>query len=131
MSRGKIPRLHVNMKPAPPPKKALPKEKVKKKKGDESYSDEEKVRLASLVDHPCSADACAIPLSSLGGRRRTPKNGTTKTTASGRFISERWRWVSTRIEGRNVVQIVACACSSRSFRSFVFASVVLPTLVLL
>ncbi|KAK4058830.1 hypothetical protein OIO90_000276 [Microbotryomycetes sp. JL221] len=40
--RARVPRLHTNLKPPPPPKPALPKEKVRKKKGDESYSDEDK-----------------------------------------------------------------------------------------
>ncbi|KAK4053816.1 hypothetical protein OIV83_001472 [Microbotryomycetes sp. JL201] len=49
--RAKIPRLHANLKPPPPPKPAMPKDKVRKKKGHESYSDEEKASLSdwSLV----------------------------------------------------------------------------------
>lgn len=43
-ARQRVPPLHTNLKPPPPAKKALPEKKVKKKKGDESYSDEEKVR---------------------------------------------------------------------------------------
>ncbi|SCV69286.1 BQ2448_2306 [Microbotryum intermedium] len=38
---AKVPRLHINLKPPPPPKSSIPKPK-EKKKGDESYSDEEK-----------------------------------------------------------------------------------------
>ncbi|GAA5957674.1 hypothetical protein JCM21900_002000 [Sporobolomyces salmonicolor] len=43
-SRTKIPPLHVNLRPPPPAKKTLAtdKPKTKKKKGDESYSDEDK-----------------------------------------------------------------------------------------
>ncbi|GAA5945936.1 hypothetical protein JCM1841_002062, partial [Sporobolomyces salmonicolor] len=43
-SRTKIPPLHVNLRPPPPAKKRLAtdKPKTKKKKGDESYSDEDK-----------------------------------------------------------------------------------------
>ncbi|GAA5877721.1 hypothetical protein JCM1840_003335 [Sporobolomyces johnsonii] len=43
-SRTKIPPLHVNLKPPPPAKKTLvtDRPKPKKKKGDESYSDEDK-----------------------------------------------------------------------------------------
>lgn len=45
-NKAKLPRLHLNLKPPPPPKPALPKERTKpKKKGDESYSDEEKVSV--------------------------------------------------------------------------------------
>lgn len=44
--REKVPRLHTNLKPPPPAKKMLKAEKPKKKKGDESYSDEEKVRTS-------------------------------------------------------------------------------------
>lgn len=41
--RHKIPRLHTNLKPAPPPKKALPAVKTNsKKKEQEVYSDEER-----------------------------------------------------------------------------------------
>lgn len=43
-ARQRVPPLHTNLKPPPPPKKALTENKVRKKKGDESYSDEEKVR---------------------------------------------------------------------------------------
>lgn len=46
--RSTIPRLHQHLKPAPPPPPALPKERPKpKKKGDESYSDEERVSSQS------------------------------------------------------------------------------------
>ena len=45
-AKQRVPPLHTNLKPPPPAKKALPENKVKKKKGDESYSDEEKVRKA-------------------------------------------------------------------------------------
>lgn len=47
-NKARIPRLHTNLKPPPPPKPALPKEKVRKKKGQEEYSDEEKVRPSPL-----------------------------------------------------------------------------------
>lgn len=55
-NRASIPRLHMNLKPPPPARPALPKEKVKKKKGDESYSDEEKVsdELMTSVSRVCA-----------------------------------------------------------------------------
>lgn len=40
-ARHKIPRLHTNLKPAPPAKKALPPVKTRKKE-QEVYSDEER-----------------------------------------------------------------------------------------
>jgi hypothetical protein len=42
--RSKVPSLHQNLKPPPPAKKMLVDKPKAKKKGDESYSDEEKVR---------------------------------------------------------------------------------------
>ncbi|KAK4690319.1 hypothetical protein P7C70_g9615, partial [Phenoliferia sp. Uapishka_3] len=41
-NKMKIPRLHANLKPPPPPKPPVPKEKLRKKKGQEDYSDEDK-----------------------------------------------------------------------------------------
>ena len=86
-ARQRVPPLHTNLKPPPPAKKALPEKKVKKKKGDESYSDEEKVRR--VADESAFAtccyqtDACAVTYSR-GTSGRIPKSGTTKTTAAGR-----------------------------------------------
>lgn len=51
-NKASIPRLHQNLKSPPPPKPALPKEKAKpRKKGDEDYSDEEKVRFLRCPFH--------------------------------------------------------------------------------
>lgn len=52
-SRVKVPRLHTNLKPPPPAKPPVPKEKARVKKGHEVYSDEDKVRPRLLFSRAC------------------------------------------------------------------------------
>lgn len=55
--RSKVPRLHSTLKERPPERDALPKEKPKpRKKGDEDYSDEE--RVSGTVTHPFAKLIC-------------------------------------------------------------------------
>lgn len=48
--RSKVPRLHSTLKERPPERDPLPKEKLKpRKKGDEDYSDEERVSQSLFI----------------------------------------------------------------------------------
>lgn len=97
--RSKVPSLHTNLKPPPAAKKLLVDKPKPKKKGDESYSDEEKVRRFpfSLLLFDAKLTQARLSPRSRGGRKSTGRRRPTSSSRAGRSASRRLSAVSTSV----------------------------------